>query len=747
MKQFYLLPILVITPLFGQSLQPPTFSHESGFYNEEFQLNLTHEDPEVQIIYTLDGSEPDINNLNGRTYQFKKKYPELPGQLPFEFHTNTLISYNFTDPILVYNRTNEPNRISEISTSFQFEQYFPEETIEKSFLVRAKAYYNSQISETVTHVYFVNARNSTLPIINFTTDDEKLFGYEKGLFTAGSQFDNWRLNNPNQISDAYANANYWASGSSSEIQVNLIYFENKELKINQDAGLRNNGNGTRYLRNRPFRIYAKEAYGRKNFNHNFFSNYDYNKFKRLILRNSGQDTERTLFRDALVHKLNEHLYAETQNYQPVSTFVNGEYYGIFNLRERYDEKYFERVFGLEEDEIDYLENDGVVDLGDELFYNETIAFFTDVDLSTEEMFRTATQYVDEINVADYHIAGIFAANFDWPQNNNVFFRKRVNYNNNERLAHDGRWRWIIKDYDIAFDGGEGWIENTFSHNTLSHSISNTLFDFQYTNHILKGLLTNVDYKNYFINRFSDLLNTSYKPSNVINLINRLQDVIRPEMPKHIARWKLIPSLESWESEVEKLRNFATERPTYQKQHLIDFFNLDGTYQLTTNVDNVEQGFVKINTIEINNSTVGIDGDYSTWSGDYFKGVPVKLSAIALPGYEFSHWIGDIESNEAELIVNGTEDINVTAVFERSLSTGDLDKVDFLVYPNPTADVLNIASASTSEIKFSISNMLGQQLEAGITKDQTLNVSHLAKGVYLIELNQDQKRVVKKFIKK
>ncbi|WP_322972004.1 T9SS type A sorting domain-containing protein [Faecalibacter sp. LW9] len=145
--------------------------------------------------------------------------------------------------------------------------------------------------------------------------------------------------------------------------------------------------------------------------------------------------------------------------------------------------------------------------------------------------------------------------------------------------------------------------------------------------------------------------------------------------------------------------------------------------------------------------MGIDGDYSTWSGDYFKGVPVKLSAIALPGYEFSHWIGDIESNEAELIVNGTEDINVTAVFERSLSTGDLDKVDFLVYPNPTADVLNIASASTSEIKFSISNMLGQQLEAGITKDQTLNVSHLAKGVYMIELNQDQKRVVKKFIKK
>ena len=747
MKQIYFLPILAITPLFGQSLQPPTFSHDSGFYNEEFQLNLSHDDPEVQIIYTLDGSEPDINNLNGRTYQYKKKYPQLPGQLPFEFHTNTLVSYNFSNPILVYNRTSEPNRISEISTSFEFEQYFPQEPVDKSFVVRAKAYSSTDTSTTATNVYFVNASRSSLPIINFTTDDENLFGYQNGLFTAGERFDNWRLNNPNEVPGSFSSANYWASGSSSEIQVNLIYFENQEVKINHDAGLRNNGNGTRYLRNRPFRIYAKEIYGSKNFNHNFFSDYDYNKFKRLILRNSGQDTERTLFRDALVHKLNEHLFAETQNYQPVSTYINGEYYGIFNLRERYDEKYFERVFGLEEDDLDYLENDGVVDLGDDVFYNETMAYFTDIDLSSEEEYQNAIRYVDEINVADYHIAGIFAANFDWPQNNNVYFRKRVPYNESNRFAHDGRWRWIIKDYDVAFDGGEGWIENSYRHNTLRHSISNTLFDFQYTNHILKGLLTNENYKNYFINRFSDLLNTSYKTSHVVNLINTLQDVIRPEMPKHISRWNLITSLDEWETEVDKLRNFANRRPNYQKEHILDFFNLEGLYQLTTNVENVDHGFVKVNTIEINNSTVGIDGDYSTWSGDYFKGVPVKLNAVALPGYEFSHWTGDIESTEAELVINGSQDINVTAVFERTLSTGDVNKVDFLLYPNPTADVLNIASASKSEIRYSISTILGQKVEAGVNKNQILNVRHLDKGVYLIELIQDNKRVVKKFIKK
>lgn len=219
------------------------------------------------------------------------------------------------------------------------------------------------------------------------------------------------------------------------------------------------------------------------------------------------------------------------------------------------------------------------------------------------------------------------------------------------------------------------------------------------------------------------------------------------MPRHINRWNLITSMDVWEFEVDKLRNFAEQRPTYQKQHLIDFFNLDGTYQLTTNVENSEEGFVKVNTIEINNSTVGIDGDYSTWVGDYFRGVPVKVQAVALPGYKFSHWVGDIESTDAEITLNQNHDINIKAVFERSLGVGDVEKVDFLLYPNSTSEVLNIASNSKSEIKYSISTILGQKIETGLNKEQKINVAHLSKGVYLIELIQDNKRIIKKFIKK
>lgn len=742
MKNLYILPLLCTSALFGQSLQPPSFSHESGFYDEEFQLNLTHEDPNVQIIYTLDGSEPDVNNLNGRTYQYKKRYPQFSGEQPYEFYENIVKSNSYANPILVYNRTFEENRIANISTSYHSPQYFPSEPVEKSFIVRAKAFVDNESSETITNVYYFNDQQFTLPIVNITTDDENLFGYEKGLFVAGKLFDEWRVQNPTKNATTLTTANYWASGSESEIRINFTFFENNELKVNQDAGLRNNGNGTRYYSNRPFRLYAKNAYGKNNFNHSFFQNYDYDKFKRLILRNSGQDTENTLFRDAVIHKINEHLNFDTQNYQPITTFVNGEYYGIYNLRERYDEKYFERMYDVDEDDLDFLENDGVVDAGDAIFYNEMMAFVTSNDLSDATNYEQALTYFDLENFTDYYIAEMYAANIDWPQNNYNYFRKRTAYNPEAAYGHDGRFRFLFKDLDLAF------LPYSSSFNAIEHAISNAIFGQEYNNVFFSKLLENQDFKQTFINRFADLINTTYNSTRVIDVINFSQDQLSSEIPRHINRWNLVPSVEAWESNVERLREFANERPYYQKQHIVDFFNLEGIYQLTTNLDDKEKGFVKVNTIEINNSTVGIDGDYSTWSGDYFKGVPITLQAIALPGFIFSHWSGDVESTEAELTINGTANVNITANFvQKDMGTGDIDKVDFLLYPNPANEVLNIASASTTDILYTITNITGQTIDQGIIKDQKLDVRKLNKGVYLIELKQDHKRVVKKFIKK
>ncbi|WP_314242288.1 CotH kinase family protein [Empedobacter tilapiae] len=735
---------------FGQTLAPPKFSKLSGFYTNSFDLELFHPDPDVKIVYTIDSSEPDIQNLEGRTYRYKKQYPQFAEDSPFEFFENSLKSNLYLNSIEVYDRSSEENRISNISTSFQKDQYFPTEKMNKSFVVRAKAYKDdNSYSETVTNVYFIN-KTYTLPVVSINVNDDALFGYENGLFVAGKKLDDWRLTNSTDIAGTWTSANYWDSGSSSEVPVNFIYLDDQTVKINQIVGIRNHGNGSRHLKNRSHRIYAKSDYGKKDLKYNFFNDYDINKFKRLILRNSGQDTYSTLFRDAFVQKLNEHLNFDTQNYQPVVSFINGEFYGIYNLRERYDEKYLEEIYGIKEKDIDYIEQTTIVEasIGDLNFYNETLDFFKNNDLSINDNYLRGITYVDEINFSDYHIAQIFAANYDWPYNNNEFFRKRVNYMPDAIYGQDGRFRWLMKDLDISFNGDQDWVPNSYNHNTLEQAISSINYGGEkYENHILIGLLENNNFKNYFINRFADLLNTTYKQERVIGLINLMQNNIRQEMPQNISRWKLINSMDDWENNVELMRVFARLRPDIQKKHLIVYFDLGGYYKLTTRINNKEQGFVKVNTIEINNSTVGIEEDYQNWSGDYFKSIPVTLEAIALPGYKFSHWEGDLESKDQKIIINPSHNFSVKAIFEKTLGIGDLDKVDFIIYPNPVQEILNIASSSKSKIEYKISNIIGQIVEHNSTNNQQIDVSKLKHGVYIIQLTQDNKRITKKFIKK
>lgn len=656
-------------------------------------------------------------------------------------------SFLYEKSIKIYDRTIEDNVLSNISTTFESYPYFPSHLIKKNFVIKAKALSNENSSETISKTFFVNNKNSfnyTLPIFSISIDAEELFSYENGLWVAGKTFDNWRIENPDKDAIHNTTANYQQSGKESERKVFLSIFDNNKEVIYQTIGIRNHGNATRSYPNKSFRFYAKSDYSKSSLNYKFFKDYDYNKFKRLILRNSGNDTYWTMYKDALIQTLTKHLNFETQEYSPSVVFVNSEYYGVFNLRERFDEKYFERVYNIKENEIDFLENEGFGDIGDPIAYKELMNFIEKNDLTKPENYNYVSTKIDFDNLIDYFLTEIYIGNDDWPANNNEFWRKRVDYDVHAPYGHDGKWRWVLKDTDL----GMLPIEEKYKVNSMYNAtdININPESNHYNLHFVK-LLENEEFKNRFINRFSDLLNSTFISDRVIKVIDEMKQVLEPEMQEHIDRWRMIDSVEDWNNYIEKTRNFARNRPQYQKEHLSNFFNLEGNYELTTQINNKEQGFVKVNTIEINNSTIGIEEDYQNWSGDYFKSIPVTLEAIALPGYKFSHWEGDLESTNQKITINPSQNFSVKAIFEKTLGVGDLDKVDFMIYPNPVQDVLNIASSSKSKIEYKISNVIGQIVEHNSTNNQKIDVSKLKQGVYIIQLTQDNKRTTKKFIKK
>lgn len=653
----------------NQTISPPVFSAISGFYTEDFQLSLSHSDPEVLIYYSLDGSNPSTDNLNGTTYYYKNHYVQNPGDTDGELLPLSYTSIAYTGEITISDRSNEPNKLAMLSSTFDNQpNYLPQHLISKATVVKAIAVKDGLQSKIISHTFFVSPEGTnryTLPVMSLSVNEDLMYDYILGTNNAGLMFDQWREENPDAPADVWSMANYW-KGSEAEKELNFTYFENGEMVLNHGAGIRNHGNSTRSFPNKSWRLYAKSQYGSSNFNHAFFDDSEFNSFKRLILRNSGNDTYRTLFRDAVVQKMMAHLNFETQDYQPSIVFLNGEYWGLFNIRERFDGKYFDRVYGIDEDDLDFLEYHGVISEGENTHYLAFTDALETMDMSTEEAYTFLSSNIDTENYADYLIAYMYSANYDWPYNNIEYWRMRTDaYNPNAPYGQDGRWRWVMKDMDVAFNGNPQWINNAYQFNMLNYATQpgddETYFP-EWSGFLINKSLENPTFKNYFVSRFADLLNTSFLPSRIIGVIDECQANIAPEVQEHIDRWNNVEDYAQWEENVDVLRQFANLRPDFQRAHIKNHFNLEDDFTLIVDVDDAQSGFVKVNTIDLVPSTVGVSENPYPWSGIYFSGVPVTLTAQPMQGYAFSHWSGASESTEATIEVLLTENAEFVAHF-------------------------------------------------------------------------------------
>lgn len=653
----------------SDALSPPQLSVNSGFYNEGFTLTLSHPDPAVTIIYTLDGSDPTIENLNGQSYFYKNQYEEFPGQESGELIEQSYATLLYSTPIEIVDRSTLTNKIASISSTFhQIPFYIPAEPIFKGTVVRTKVFKEGMLSsETITHTYFISpeeANRYSIPVVSISLDEGEFFNYDNGIYVAGKDFDDWRAENPD--GDAiWANANYKQKGDVTEKKANLSFFENGNEILNQDIGVRINGNFTRISPNKSLRLYARSEFGNGSFNHAFFEDSSYSSFKRLILRNSGNDVSSTYFRDAFIQRTVKHMRFETQAYQPVIAFLNGEYWGILNMRERFDRHYFERVFGIVDGDLDFLEYNGsIIEEGDDIHYAAMFNFIENNNLQEITNYNYLKTQMDTENFTDHFIANIYAQNIDWPHNNIEFWRKRtVQYEPEAPYGQDGRWRWLLKDTDFGF-GGTGEAES-YQHNTLAFATStggDEVTNPEWSTLILRKLLENTSFKNSFINRFADMLNTTYLPERVVGIINEMKTGIEAEIPEHRFRWSTIGSLEEWQSNINVMIDFSTERPAYQRNHILEKFNIESTFDAQLDVTDETHGYIQINTIEIQPSTPGVLENPYPWNGVYFKGIPITLKAIAKPGYVFSHWSGASNSPEAEVSLIPTNNIQVTAHF-------------------------------------------------------------------------------------
>ncbi|MBE9462414.1 CotH kinase family protein [Dyadobacter subterraneus] len=618
------------------TLAPPVFSASSGFKGSAFLLTITHPEPGVTIRYTLDGSDPQNNN-NLNFWAYKNKYNEngtaaqeqqaqgLGQGLSTDGYSSTV----YQNPISITDRSTAENKVSLKNTTFTVNPQVPSSKIYKGTVVRVKVFKSGfNPSETVTKTYFINnggVSKYPVPVLSLATTETSLFEYNTGIYTPGITFDKFRAANPTTPAEVCTFANFSWAGDDWQRDGNIEYFDNNNPVLNQQIGFRLHGGCTRSLRQKTLRLYSDTE-----FNYSIFPENPTLYPKRILLRNSGNDTPLTMLRDSYFQNLVRHLPFDTQLSRPSILFINSEYWGIHNITERYDKFYLKKKYGVDEDEVDIISVEGSeVEEGDITKYNEFLNFVNNNSLADAANYNTLKTIIDLENYTDYQISEIYSANGDWPFKNMRLWRyKTAGSNPTASFYEDGRWRWMLYDTDLG-------LTNPGSNSLLGASNAPAAGPMAI---VLKKLLQNPDYKIYFTNRLADLLNTTFLPSRASALLDQIKAQYTPLMPDHIARWGAPGDMNNWNQNVDVIKTFVSQRPPSFRDHVRTLYGAAlANFNLTVDVSDAAQGYVKINTLDIVPETVGVPATPYPWTGIYFQTIPVKLTAVAKSGFHFVRW--------------------------------------------------------------------------------------------------------------
>ena len=641
-------------------LVSPTFSHDSGLFTESFNLTISNTTPNATIVYTLDGSEPDINNVSGTSYNYKNTYPYSVGSQPGPLLTHTYTSNVYTSPITIVDRSPLPNKYTNINTR-QHPIFTPPQPVRKGTIVKAKIFVNGVGSKTVAKNYFVWPLGNPfdIPIISLQIQENYLFDYEDGIYTAGIDFDTWRAANPtnNQAFRPEWN-NYWRSGRDWEYPMHVEVFEPNSSSsiLNMNGGFRIHGNNSRARAIKNLRWYARAEYDQNDlFDINVFDEPIYDatvpnntEFDKILMRGDG--TGGPVYFDVVFNKAMQPVFPSgITRIKPAIHFINGEYWGVTALRDRMDKDHYALNYGLNADNIVMIGCSATncdLDEGDDTDYDSYIDmrdFMIDNDLSDDALFAQAEALLDMDSYINHIVMQLFTADSSYER---TFWKVRVPENDN---FGDGRWRLNTQDFEAAMDINTNWL--AYHANTTDGADNGKIFG---------NLLANDSFKRRFLNRYADLLNTALLTSRFHEITNNVYDEVSPYLVEDANRYPRANFYKN--SEKQELLDWGVTQPTNERNQLLNYFELAGTYNITLNVSDDAAGFIKVNTVDIVESSAGVDANPYPWTGIYFDQVPITLTANALPGYVFLNWSGDVNSTEPTITIDASENTQVQANF-------------------------------------------------------------------------------------
>ena len=446
----------------------------------------------------------------------------------------------------------------------------------------------------------------------------------------------------------YFGANFWEDW---ERPIHFQILEQDETHFSADAGAKIFGGWSRAFPQKSISIFSRGYIGPSDFEHELFPNTDITNYEAFVLRNSGNDWESTILRDGFLTSIADNLDIDHQQYRPAILYINSEFWGIQNIREKINEHFISAHHSIPPEHIDLLDIEGIYDRnivhGTNADYQILINYLETQNMNDPLVTNALENWIDLESYMSYQAFQIFIDNRDWPGNNIKFWR-------DHRVG--GKWRWILYDTDFGFGI---WDPSAYTFNTLDFALDPYGPGWPnppWSTFVFRKLIENENFKNLFINVYCDMLNTVFQPDFLINHLDSISGQIEDLIPVHRNRWyndgNWPNSTVNWEWRLEVMENFGNNRRIYAINHIQDQFDLPNLAQIELNIIPHNSGTIKLNTLNI---------DDPSWSGYYFPDIPIHATAKYNDGFQFSHWLEFPDSSNI-IKVNITDPFSLTAVF-------------------------------------------------------------------------------------
>lgn len=384
---------------------------------------------------------------------------------------------------------------------------------------------NKLPSEVITSSYIIN-ENHTIPVLSISLNN--------------SDFNKINTNTYNSV--------------DPEVATYAELFE-KDTNFSISCGLKLFGGTTRGLPKKSYQLKFKSKYGASQLHYQVFKNRDFSAYDSLVLRSASTDYEHAAFADIFMTSTLEDLdTVEVQAYKTIILYINGKYWGIYNIREKIESEFIANHYNVSEDKVNITRIDYNVTCGSTTWYRDIVNYVSNNDMANSKNYEYIKTQIDIDSLIDFWIAETYTTNNDIV---NARFYSHPDIS-------DGKLRSIFYDLDWA-------MFNVTKNYYIFSTSTSPMSRLQVSTALLRNLMKNNEFKQRYVERLSYNLNNIWTYEKLSKKLEELYQIYKKEMPRNAERWDL--SMDNWEDNVNRLRNYIKKRTPIMLNQTKSFFGL------------------------------------------------------------------------------------------------------------------------------------------------------------------------------